>query len=302
MTIPRRFKLPKRLALLAMFSVVVLLQACSTIKLGYNNAVDLSYWWLDDYVDFNEAQTTKVREELDRLHKWHRTVELPKIAALLQNSRGLLANDVTAAQVCLVFAETRTRMEAVSKQAENGIASIATTVTAEQRQRIARKFEKSNAKWREEWFEGNAEERQKKRLKASVERAEQLYDSLDDKQIALLRDLDSASSYDAELSFKERLRRQQDLLQTLSRINPANAAEKPGPPQALGLYHDWLERNAKSPDSVYRDFAEKMTAESCNSFAAVHNSTTPKQRDRAANRVAAYLRDARELAGITALN
>ena len=299
---PARFKLLDRSTLLAVFIAVVLLQACSTIKLGYNNAVDLSYWWLDDYVDFNETQTPKAREELERLHKWHRAVELPKIAALLQNSQSLLAGDVTPAQVCTSFAEIRARIETVSNQAENGIAAIASTTTAEQRLRIARKFEKNNAKWREEWFEGSAEERQKKRLKAAVERAEQLYDSLDERQVTLLRDLDTASAYDAELSFKERLRRQQDLLQTLSRINPASPADKPSPPQAVSLYRDWLARNARSPDPAYREFAEKMAVESCNSFAAVHNSTTPKQRDRAAKRVASYLSDARELAAIQTLN
>ena len=299
---PARFKLLDRSTLLALFVAVVLLQACSTIKLGYNNAVDLSYWWLDDYVDFNEAQSPKVREELERLHKWHLAVELPKIAALLQNSQSLLAGDVTPAQVCTSFAETRVRMETISNQAENAIAAIASTITAEQRLRIARKFEKNNAKWREEWFEGSAEERQKKRLKAAVERAEQLYDSLDESQVTLLRDLDTASAYDAELSFKERLRRQQDLLQTLSRINPANPADKPSPPQAVSLYRDWLARNARSPDSAYRDFAEKMAVESCNTFATVHNSTTAKQRERAAKRIAAYLSDARELAAIQTLN
>ena len=122
---PTRFKLLDRSTLLAVFIAVVLLQACSTIKLGYNNVVDLSYWWLDDYVDFNEAQTPKVREELERLHKWHRAVELPKIASLLQNSQSLLAGDVTPAQVCTTFAETRVRMETVSNQAENAIAVIA---------------------------------------------------------------------------------------------------------------------------------------------------------------------------------
>ena len=295
---PARFKLPDCSTLLALFVAVVLLHACSTIKLGYNNAVDLSYWWLDDYVDFNEAQSPKVREELERLHNWHRAVELPKIASLLQNSQSLLAGDVTSAQVCTSFAETRVRMEAISNQAENAIAAIASTITAEQRLRIARKFEKNNAKWREEWFDGSAEERQKKRLKAAVERAEQLYATLDESQVTLLRDLDTASAYDAELSFKERLRRQQDLLQTLSRINPANPVDKPSPSQAVGLYRDWLARNARSPDSAYRDFAEKMAVESCNTFATVHNSTTAKQRARAAKRIAAYLSDARELAGI----
>lgn len=281
------------------FAIVIplfLLQACSTIKLGYNNAQSLSYWWLDDYVDFDDAQSIKVREELGRLHQWHRSVELPKIEALLQSMQSLIASDITPAQACVALAETRARTSAVISQAESSMLTIATTITAEQRQHIARKFEKNNAQWKEEWAQGSAEERAAKRLKATVDRAEQLYDTLTDTQIALLRELDAVSAYDADLSLKERLRRQQDLLQTIARLNPSNATDKPSPAQGASYIHDYLARNISSPDPVFRAFAEKMLTESCNNFAILHNSTTAKQRERAIKRIAAYVRDARELA------
>ena len=66
--------------------VLVCLQGCSTIKLGYNNAPSLAYWWLDDYVDFDATQSKQVRDELERLHQWHRATELPKIDSLLSLS------------------------------------------------------------------------------------------------------------------------------------------------------------------------------------------------------------------------
>ena len=64
--------------------MVCLFTACSAIKIGYNNAPELAYWWLDGYADFSEVQTLKAREELARLHQWHRTTELPRLAELLQ--------------------------------------------------------------------------------------------------------------------------------------------------------------------------------------------------------------------------
>lgn len=275
--------------------VLVCLQGCSTIKLGYNNAPSLAYWWLDDYVDFDATQSKQVREELERLHQWHRATELPKIEALLQRAQIMVASDVTPAQACVVLADTRARIAAATDQTVSGVALVAATISPAQRQHIARKFEKSNATWQEDWNEGTVEERQAKRLKAAVENAEQLYDSLNEKQTALLRELDAASGYDPNISFKERLRRQKDLLQTLARINPANAADKPDPAQASIYIQEYLARNASSPDPVYRAFAEKMYAESCNAFAIVHNSTTAKQRERAIKRIAAYARDARDL-------
>ena len=43
------------------------LAACSSVRLAYNNLPTLSYWWLDGYVDFDGAQTPRVREDLGQL-------------------------------------------------------------------------------------------------------------------------------------------------------------------------------------------------------------------------------------------
>ena len=45
------------------------LAGCSAIKLAYNNLPEVSYWWLDRYVDFTEGQSQQVREELSRLQR-----------------------------------------------------------------------------------------------------------------------------------------------------------------------------------------------------------------------------------------
>jgi hypothetical protein len=43
-------------------------------------------------------------------------------------------------------------------------------------------------------------------------------------------------------------------------------------------------------------YGERLMQEACTSFSAVHNAATPGQRERAVRRLAAYERDARELA------
>ena len=93
-------RFPMLLAIMA----VCLLQACSAIKLAYNNASEFGYWWLDGYVDFTESQTLKVRAELARLQQWHRSDELPKIADLLQKAQRLAETDMGAGPVCALFA------------------------------------------------------------------------------------------------------------------------------------------------------------------------------------------------------
>jgi hypothetical protein len=58
-------------------ALVAGLAACSAIKLGYNNLDEIAYWWLDSYVDFTDDQAPRAREDLARLHWWHRNEELP---------------------------------------------------------------------------------------------------------------------------------------------------------------------------------------------------------------------------------
>ena len=48
---------------------LLLLQACSTLTLGYNRAATLGYWWLDSQLDLNEVQSQQLRTDLDALHR-----------------------------------------------------------------------------------------------------------------------------------------------------------------------------------------------------------------------------------------
>ena len=81
-------------------SLCVALGACSALRIGYSQAPDLSYWWLDRYVDFNSAQTPRVRDALQQWFAWHRRSQLPDYAALLARAQAELAADTTPARVC----------------------------------------------------------------------------------------------------------------------------------------------------------------------------------------------------------
>ena len=36
------------------------LSGCSALRLGYNTAPELAYWWIDGYADFDDAQAPQV--------------------------------------------------------------------------------------------------------------------------------------------------------------------------------------------------------------------------------------------------
>ncbi len=287
-----------------LIGTVVLLQACSAIKLAYNNAPEFGFWWLDAYADFSDTQSPAVRAELARLLQWHRSEELPKIAELLQKTKRLATSDVLTAAVCDLFAETRERFNAVTNQAEKATASLAMSMTSAQIVHLEGKLAKNNKEWRNDWLQLSGKELFEKRLKANVERAQEFYGTLEERQLTALRAALEASSYDAQVSYTERLRRQQDLLQTLRQTTGAGlgsgstvALTSRSPAEGLAALRGYLERANKSPNPVYRTYSDKLITESCANFTALHNSTTPEQRERAVRRLAAYERDARELYG-----
>ena len=42
----------------------ILLAACSSLRLAYNNADTLLYWWLDAYVDFDSGQKADIKQDI----------------------------------------------------------------------------------------------------------------------------------------------------------------------------------------------------------------------------------------------
>lgn len=284
------------ICLLAALAALALLGACSAVKLAYNNAPDLVYWWIDGYADLGEAQSLQVREDLERLHQWHRGTELPRIAELLRRMQLLAGANTSPAQVCALFAEARSRFDAVVNQAGPGVVALATSLSAAQLAHIETRSAKANAEWRKDWASGNPQERHDKRMKAAVERSEQFYGTLEERQLAVLRTAIAQSGFDPELSYAERLRRQQDLQQTLRFVNGTSGSAKPDTAQATTALRAYLERSINSPNPAYRAYTDKAVLDNCNTFAQLHNSTTAEQRTRAVRRLGAYERDARELA------
>ena len=276
--------------------LTALLSGCSAAKLGYNNAPSLTYWWLDNYLDFDSAQTPRVRAELEQLHRWHRETELPAYAdALAQWQRAALAN-LSGEQVCAWVDGARPRLSALLDRTESSLVALAPTLKAEQLDHLARQFDKRNQKWREEWLDGTPAERQARRLKQLTERAEMLYGRLEDAQRAVLAASMNASMFDARQTYRETLRRQQDALQTLRLVQsePLSEIRKVAELRAL------LARTVNSPDNGYQTYRAQATRTNCQAFADLHNSTTPAQRAKAADTLKSYEADAKALIGTRA--
>lgn len=267
------------------------LAACSTLKLAYNNLPELSYWWLDGYLDFDGAQTPRVRDDLAELLAWHRRHELPRLVELLRGAQALAPEDITPQQACEFADQIRDRLLAVAVQAEGPGTGLALSLGEAQLQQLERKYAKNNAEYRKEWLERTPAGWQEKRYERILERNEDFYGRLEPFQRELLRQQVAQSRFDPHAFDAERRRRQQEVLALLRRFQ----TERTPPAEARAAIHAYVLRIADPPAGPWRDRQQALQQEGCRNVAALHNSTSAAQREQAARRLQAYERDLGEL-------
>ncbi len=271
--------------------VAAALGACSTIKLAYNNLPELSYWWLDAYVDFDGSQTPKVRDDLAQLLSWHRQNELPRVLGVLQEAQALAPRDVTAAEACRMADQIRERLLAVAEHVEPVGTELALSLSEAQLQQLERKYAKNNAEYRKEWLDRSPAKVQEKRYEKFLERLEDFYGRLTPEQRELIRRQVAQSVFDPRTAAAERRQRQQEALVLLRGFNTA----KPPAPEARAAIHAYVMRVADPPPGPWRDHQQALLQEGCRNLAALHNATSASQREQAVRRLQAYQDDLRQL-------
>jgi hypothetical protein len=272
--------------------VAAALGACSAVRLAYNNLPEVSYWWLDGYLDFDGSQTPKVRDELAQLQAWHRQNELPRVASLLQEAQAMAPGDVTAEQACRMADQIRERLLAVAERAETAGTELALSLGEAQLLQLERKYAKINAEYRKKWLDRSAAEVQEKRYEKYLDRLEDFYGRLTPEQRDLVRRQVAQSGFDPRVIDAGRRRGQQQTLEMLRRLN----AGRPSAAEARAAIHAWVMRVAAPPPGPGRDQQQALLQEGCRNLAALHNTTSVSQRERAVRRLQAYEDDVRQLA------
>lgn len=289
MTFPVIFSNSTRIISLLVLSC--LLQACSAVKLTYNQAPELAYWYLDGYVDFSTEQSVQVKDELNKLQVWHRQTQLPIYIDTLQKLQQKIPLDVNAQDACSILLDIRRKFVVLSDQTQLTVVGMMDTLTPSQLGVMTRKFEKGNAEFRKDYLKTAKPANQGKRYKDAVSRAERLYGRLDDKQLAMVAIQMENSGFNANLAYAERQRRQQDALQTIRAVlkDPATTEQK-----KLAV-RNLFERLLISPNPGYVDYVDALTKESCKNFADLHNTTTVNQRRKAVETLTGYEQDMKTL-------
>ena len=289
---PVRFSYLKHLArIISWLALAALLQACSAVKLTYNQAPQLAYWYLDDYFDFSTVQRPALNDSLARVQQWHRQTELPGYIDTLQKLQQQLPLEVAAEQACEVYAEGRRGLQRIAEQMEPAALEVVASLEASQLAQLEKKFAKLNAKFRKDYVEGSPQALHAQRLSRAVKRTEMLYGKLEEGQLVRLENSIRSSSFSPSVNQAERTRRQQDTLQTLQSL----LNEKTSDERAKTAVRALMQRHLRSPNPAFRSYEEGLRLELCQTFAEVHNSTNPSQRLHAVQTLKKYAQDLRLL-------
>ncbi len=274
--------------------LAVLLGGCSAVRVAYDQAPELLWWWLGGYVSFSEPQRPAMRQALVQVHSWHRRTQLPGYADLLLRWEPVVQGEMTGAQVCALADEADQAVRALPGLADaldtpalQALASFNRPQVAELERRLAKK----NKEFREKYLEVTPQELLAARVKQGVSGAERLYGRLQGEQKRALESALSRSPWDVQGTYARRLKRQQSLLQALQ------TWQGQPPEQVRAGLRQLIERSIELPEASDRAAIADFRRGACQVLAEFHNSTTPAQRGRAVDTLRRYGSDFRLLAG-----
>ena len=275
-------------------AAALLLAGCGiALRLGYGQGDALAFRWFDGYVDFNGMQELRARTALRDWFAWHRRTQLPDYAELLGRARREIVADTTPERACAWWRDVSGRVAPALERAAPAIGELLLTLTPAQLARIERRQADDNDKFRGEYLQTDPTRRRRQSIERVVERSEKLYGELDEPQRVLVARWVADSPFDPEAWLAERQRRQQDAVQTMRRLIDVRASGADAEAQVKA----YVQRGAQSPRLDYRRYDERLTEFNCAFAAALHNGTTPRQREVAAKTLKGWEDELRAMAG-----
>jgi hypothetical protein len=258
--------------LLALALLAVFLAACSTIRVGYNNADTVLLHSLGRYVALTDEQQTMVRQHVGTLMAWHRATQLPDYAAFVQRTLASLDGRVTPAEVLEFNAGLNARLVTLGERAAPDAAALALSLSPAQIDQLERKLIDDNVKARKE----SAKELRQavdERAKKYAERAEFWLGRVSDEQRRLIRASLAEREVDSLYWIEARERRTRALVDLLRRIQ----AERPAPDEAARRFRAYFRELARPSDPGQRARAEAFRHDNAELVAQLLNRATPAQ-------------------------
>ncbi len=269
---------------------------CNAVRLGYSNGESVAYWWLNGYVDIEGDQQPLVKRHLENFFAWHRKTQLKDYAQLFALGQQRLQQQVTPADLLADYDAVKKRTVLVIDKALPDLTELALSLQPEQLEHLEKKFASNNETYRKEYLRGDLEQRQLFRFKKVMKQAEFWFGNFTEEQEAQIRAASDARPLNNELTMAQRVRRQQEMLSMLKRIQ----AEKPGREAALKMVRQYAVAALDYfGDPQHKAFADASNEANMRMMAVLINLATPEQKAHADKRLQQFINDCHTLANRT---
>lgn len=281
------------LRIIAASLALIVLGGCSAVRLGYSQAHNALYWWIDGYADMNDAQSTRMRTEIDRFMAWHAQSELPAYRTLLRRWQASATSDTTATAACQQYEALRQAWGRMATQGAPALAALALQLDASQMAHAERHLRKGHEGFEKDFVQGTPAQRLARRVERLTDRYETLYGPLTAAQQAMVRQDLAASPFRPEQALQDRRAHGDELLQMIRQWQ----AMPDGPDRqtiAQRALSTWLSDRLPASQTDKHPTAA-VIRHGCEQYARLHNSTTATQRRHAAEVLASYEADIQSL-------
>ena len=278
-----------RLILISLLLVTI--SACSSIQLGYNQGDTLIRWWIDDYVDLNEAQSEFVAGALKRQFSWHRSEQLPQIQASLNKLKRKLGKPLTVPEALDSYQDMRKHITAAIEHMSRDAATLALTMNLDQLKVMEKKYAKTNEKFRKQYLSGSPAQRLEGRTEKVIENTENIVGSVSKDQANQIAKLVEAYPVDMDGVYKERIRRQKDLIAVLRKI----ITEKPSLDATETLLLKYIQTFEYGYTPEQKEFEMARLDSSVKLTVAITQIMTESQRKNAQDKVGDWIDDIKVL-------
>ncbi|WER46241.1 DUF6279 family lipoprotein [Cupriavidus sp. WKF15] len=261
------------------------------MKTGYQQGDRLAYWWIDHYVDVSGAQEPPMRDAIARFFAWHRQAQLPEISALLTQARDQVQQPVSAPAIAQLRESGLLLARQSFDQAIPDVADLLLTLTPAQIDRIERKFDEANTKYRKKFLSGNAEDREAARFNKVMDYAKLIYGSFSDEQQKAIHAAMGPPMQGVQARYAERLRRQEEWLALARQVQQT----RPPKAQVVELLRRYGDQWQHPPGQTRAASYDANNQAGVALAMTIANLTTPRQKAHAVDRFQKWIDDTHSL-------
>jgi hypothetical protein len=264
---------------------------CSSIQIGYNQSDTLLKWWIDDYFDLNDAQADLVSAALKRQLSWHRATVLPKINDDLNKLRQKLSKPLSPSDVLDTYQDIRKHSYISVEHFGKDFSLFATSLNAEQLRVMEKKFSSTNEKFRKDFMSGSPQKQLEKRIDRTIDRVENFFGSLSREQESQISKIIQAHPVDMSAIYKERLRRQRDMLALLKKV----VAEKTNAESVEVLFSNYVKTFELGTHAEQKEIETKRIETLSQMISEITKVMNDQQRKHAQHKVGDWMEDLKNL-------